>query len=193
MAYKEKLGNVDATLNTTDKLMRIADPKRLLNTILTLLIVIALTLILIAVLKKVLGNSAESFWEFLSKPFKNLSERWKAADRVREEVMRTGRTVSITLDEAKEIADMLDGCVTSLGFGLVVNDHDVRDILLSRVKNAPNYRLVEGQFGTRTHKGLLGKSFSFRLKDFTNKDVMTPVYNANLIKNTLIAIGVTKL
>ena len=50
MEYKQKLGNVDATLNTTDKVMKIADPHKVLNTFLTLLIVIALILILIGIL-----------------------------------------------------------------------------------------------------------------------------------------------
>lgn len=191
MEYKQKLGNVDATLNTTDKVMKIADPHKVLNTFLTLLIVIALILILIAALKKVIGNSAESIWDFLAKPFINLSERWKAADNIQKEETRTGQRLSLSLNEAKDIADKIDDCITSLGIGLFVDEHQVRDILIYRVKNAPNYRQVEGQFGTRTHKGLLGKTLTIKLSDLTNSNKVMSFTNPNLIRDSLIAIGVT--
>ena len=193
MEYKQKLGNVNATLNTTDKLMRVADPGKVLNTFLTLLLVIALILILIAVLKKTIGNSAESIWDFLAKPFVNLSERWKAADNVKKEETRTGQRLSLSLNEAKNIADMIDDCITSLGIGLFVDEHRVRDILLYRVKNAPNYRQVEGQFGSRTHKGLFGKTFTIKLSDLTDSNKVMSYTNQNVIKDSLVAIGVTNV
>lgn len=53
MAYKDSLANVDATLSTTDKLLKVSDYKKWLSLIATLLI---LTVFLILVLSRYRGK-----------------------------------------------------------------------------------------------------------------------------------------
>lgn len=188
MEYKQKLGNVDATLSTTDKFMRVANPKKVLGAIQSLIIVIILLLVLIFILKKVVGNNVESVWEFLASPFKNLSAQYKAAGNVQKLRETTGQRVTITQAEAKEIADSIDNCVTNIGFDLYVKTYSIGDILVNRVRTAANYRMVEGMFGTRHRNGWGGKTFSFTMKSImTDSGVLT----RNYFRGKLREIGIT--
>ncbi len=188
MEYKQKLGNVDATLSTTDKFMHVADPKRVLGAIQALIIVIVLIFVLIFILKKVIGNNVESVWEFVASPFKDLAARYKAAGKAEEVKKTTGQTVTITYAEAKEIADSIDNSVTNLGFELLVSDFSIGDILVNRVRTAANYRIVEGQFGTRHRNGWGGKTFSFTLKSLMSD---SGTLTRNYFRGKLREIGIT--
>lgn len=189
MEYKQKLGNVDATLNTTDKLMRVADPKRVLGTIYALVIVIVIVVISVWLLKKIVGNNVESVWEILAGPFKNLSARYKAAGKLEDVIKTTGQNTTISPTEAEEIANSIDSCVTNMGLLIVVNEFKLNDILRNRVRNAANYRLVEGKFGTRYRNGWGGKTYSFTLKSIMTDHCTTAARST--LRSTLAQIGIT--
>lgn len=189
MQYKQKLGNVDATLNTTDKLMRVADPKRVFGTIQALIIVIVLVIVLLWLLKKIVGNNVESVWEMLAGPFKNLSARYKTAGKLEEVKKNTGQNTTITPAEAEEIANSIDSCATNMGLLIVVNEFRLDDILRNRVRNAANYRLVEGKFGIRYRNGWGGKTYSFTLKSLMTDHCSTAARST--LRSTLAQIGIT--
>ena len=79
MEYKQKLGNVDATLNTTDKLLKVGDPKKWMDLFGSLVIITVFLILLLFILRKYVANEAGNLWDFIVKPFRDLKIRWISA------------------------------------------------------------------------------------------------------------------
>ncbi len=70
MEYKQKLGNVDATLNTTDKLLKVGDPKKWMGLFGSLVIITVFLILLLFILRKYVANKAGNLWDFIVKQFR---------------------------------------------------------------------------------------------------------------------------
>ena len=79
MEYKQKLGNVDATLSTTNKLLNVGNPKKWMDLIVTFIILTVFLLLLLFLVKKYVKNEAGNLWDFIVKPFRDLKIRWISA------------------------------------------------------------------------------------------------------------------
>lgn len=141
MAYKDSLANVDATLSTTDKLLKVSDYKKWLSLIATLLILTAFLILVLFLVKKYVVHEAGNLWDFVARPFKELSARYKTAKLVEE----TGKRPALNNKSAAEVADIIYNCFHRS----YDNENQLYTVLQNRIVNAADWALVKEQFGTR--------------------------------------------
>ena len=143
MEYKQKLGNVDATLNTTDKLLKVGDPKKWMGLFGSLVIITVFLILLLFILRKYVTNEAGNLWDFIVKPFRDLKIRYDTAN----EMERKGITAKATINgtQAERIADEIYQCFQS------GKDDEERlfSIIRYEISNAADWEMVKARFGVR--------------------------------------------
>ena len=143
MEYKQKLGNVDATLNTTDKLLEVGDPKKWMDLFGSLVIITVFLFLLLFILRKYVANEAGNLWDFIVKPFRDLKIRYDTAN----EMERKGITAKATINgtQAERIADEIYQCFQS------GKDDEERlfSIIRYEISNAADWEMVKARFGVR--------------------------------------------
>lgn len=143
MEYKQKLGNVDATLNTTDKLLKVGDPKKWMGLFGSLVIITVFLILLLFILRKYVANEAGNLWDFIVKPFRDLKIRYDTAN----EMERKGITAKATINgtQAERIADEIYQCFQS------GKDDEERlfSIIRYEISNAADWEMVKARFGVR--------------------------------------------
>ncbi len=143
MEYKQKLGNVDATLNTTDKLLKVGDPKKWMDLFGSLVIITVFLILLLFILRKYVANEAGNLWDFIVKPFRDLKIRYDTAN----EMERKGITAKATINgtQAERIADEIYQCFQS------GKDDEERlfSIIRYEISNAADWEMVKARFGVR--------------------------------------------
>ena len=143
MQYKQKLGNVDATLNTTDKLLKVGDPKKWMDLFGSLVIITVFLILLLFILRKYVANEAGNLWDFIVKPFRDLKIRYDTAN----EMERKGITAKATINgtQAERIADEIYQCFQS------GKDDEERlfSIIRYEISNAADWEMVKARFGVR--------------------------------------------
>lgn len=143
MEYKQKLGNVDATLNTTDKLLKVGDPKKWMGLFGSLVIITVFLILLLFILRKYVANEAGNLWDFIVKPFRDLKIRYDTAN----EMERKGITAKATINgtQAERIADEIYQCFQSS------KDDEERlfSIIRYEISNAADWEMVKARFGVR--------------------------------------------
>ena len=143
MEYKQKLGNVDATLNTTDKLLKVGDPKKWMGLFGSLVIITVFLILLMFILRKYVANEAGNLWDFIVKPFRDLKIRYDTAN----EMERKGITAKATINgtQAERIADEIYQCFQS------GKDDEERlfSIIRYEISNAADWEMVKARFGVR--------------------------------------------
>ena len=143
MEYKQKLGNVDATLNTTDKLLKVGDPKKWMDLFGSLVIITVFLILLLFILRKYVANEAGNLWDFIVKPFRDLKIRYDTAN----EMERKGITAKATINgtQAERIADEIYQCFQS------GKDDEERlfSIIRHEISNAADWEMVKARFGVR--------------------------------------------
>ncbi len=143
MEYKQKLGNVDATLNTTDKLLEVGDPKKWMDLFGSLVIITVFLILLLFILRKYVANEAGNLWDFIVKPFRDLKIRYDTAN----EMERKGITAKATINgtQAERIADEIYQCFQS------GKDDEERlfSIIRYEISNAADWEMVKARFGVR--------------------------------------------
>lgn len=143
MEYKQKLGNVDATLNTTGKLLKVGDPKKWMGLFGSLVIITVFLILLLFILRKYVANEAGNLWDFIVKPFRDLKIRYDTAN----EMERKGITAKATINgtQAERIADEIYQCFQS------GKDDEERlfSIIRYEISNAADWEMVKARFGVR--------------------------------------------
>ena len=143
MEYKQKLGNVDATLSTTNKLLNVGNPKKWMDLIVTFIILTVFLLLLLFLVKKYVKNEAGNLWDFIVKPFRDLKIRYDTAN----EMERKGITAKATINgtQAERIADEIYQCFQS------GKDDEERlfSIIRYEISNAADWEMVKARFGVR--------------------------------------------
>ena len=143
MEYKQKLGNVDATLNTTDKLLKVGDPKKWMGLFGSIVIITVFLILLLFILRKYVANEAGNLWDFIVKPFRDLKIRYDTAN----EMERKGITAKATINgtQAERIADEIYQCFQS------GKDDEERlfSIIRYEISNAADWEMVKARFGVR--------------------------------------------
>lgn len=141
MEYKQKLGDVDATLSTTNKLLNVGDPKKWMGLIVTFIILTVFLLLLLFLVKKYVKNEAGNLWDFIVRPFRSLAVRYEAA----EAINKTGTKPTLSEKEAQKVADGIYGCFQSSG-----DDEDsLYNYIRNKIQNAADWELVKVKFGVR--------------------------------------------
>lgn len=109
MSYESKLNNINQGADTTKKVLgvaAVANPK-VLEGFAVLLLLLPVFILLVAFLyKKAVGNAVGNFWDFLTRPYKNLLAQIRISDKVGD----TGTKLTIDLKTAKETADAIYMC-----------------------------------------------------------------------------------
>ena len=144
MSYEDKLNNVSKTTKTTKDVLDVANAKAWLNFYGTLLILIGGTIIILFVVKKIMKKEVGNFWDFLVKPFRDLKARNRSANNI---IGSPAQGVEPTLktSDAKALADEIHAC-----FGPIRDDESrLYELLRNGVKNASDWEMVKGQFGSR--------------------------------------------
>lgn len=132
-AYRENLGNIDATANTMNTLASTRVPWGL--------IVLVVVLILIALALVFLGKETiVSLWQNLWKPVTDSKE-------ITDSEQMTGSRATIDTMEAERIADQLYAC-----FGFWGDNEDGIKNIISGLKTAADWELVQRKFGSRRCK-----------------------------------------
>ena len=155
MEYKQKLGNVDATLNTTDKLLNVGNPKQWLGLFGSLVIITVFLILLLFVIRKYAAAEAGNLWDFIVKPFRDLKVRYDIA----KEMESKGITVKATINnaQAERIADEIYQCFQS-----GKDDEDrLFSIIRNEINNAADWEKVKARFGVRDCPKI-GKIFRFK-------------------------------
>ena len=186
MSYEDKLNNVSKTTKTTKDVLDVANTKAWLNFYLTLLIIICFTILLLFLTKKIMKKEVGSFWDFLVKPFRDLSARNKVSKKISENA--PGEKPSLTQEEAKQVAEDIAGCI-----GPIKDDEDrIFNLLQSKIQNAADWELVKGFFGQRRCLALLsGKHYGdiehVLGHNFTNRECkkVREILNSKGIKTTI--------
>ena len=127
MEYKQKLGNVDATLNTTDKLLKVGDPKKWMDLFGSLVIITVFLILLLFILRKYVANEAGNLWDFIVKPFRDLKIRYDTAN----EMERKGITAKATINSGKD------------------DEERLFSIIRYEISNAADWEMVKARFGVR--------------------------------------------
>jgi len=170
MEYKEKLGNVDATLKTTDSLLNLGSPKRWLDLILTVIILLVVLVVSVWLLKKYVKSEVGNLFDILTRPFRTMKERIDSAKKI------NAMGVSPTLgtganDTAKAVADDIYSCFTE------TSDDEMRfySLLREHVHNAADWEAIKEAYGVRkcpsgafwgvSHDGNLGHLISHNLTE----------------------------
>lgn len=174
------LTSIESATSTTDKVLDVADPKRWLNLIMTICLLLIFIIILIFLVKKVGGNAIGSLWDFVSKPFRRIKNN---LDSVNE----TGVSPTISSSKAKEIANSLYYCFTNTGD----DEESVYNILSDRVHNYADWYLIKAEFGERHcpkafsgHNGDLEHIISHNFTDSERAKVRS-ILNNKGVKTTI--------
>ncbi|MBR3725247.1 MAG: hypothetical protein IKN11_07690 [Bacteroidales bacterium] len=143
MEYRQKLGNVDATLSTTDKLLKVGNPKQWMGLFASLVIITVFLILLIFFLRKYVANQAGNLWDFIAKPFRDLKIRYDIANEMEHKGITAKATINGT--QAERIADEIYQCFQS------GKDDEERlfSIIRNEINNAADWELVKARFGVR--------------------------------------------
>ncbi len=140
--YATVLKNVDATSRTVGSASKNINATNFISIWWGLVVLVLLTVVTLFLVKKFVKNEAGNLWDFLSKPYKDLVARIRAADKLLESGERptvTGR------EDAKEIADSIYLCFHPFRD----DEESLYNIIRSRISNAADWEAVKGQFGVR--------------------------------------------
>jgi len=138
IAYREKLGNVDATTRTADNIMTVfGDPKKVLG--------IAMTVLLIVWVLSKFGDKIGDFLGGIVSPVKHLFDVHRA-ERL------TGTVATLSNEQAQVLADRIYACFQPSG-----DDEGGVYSCLRTLNTAADWEAVCNAFGERTcRKKILG-------------------------------------
>lgn len=140
--YTNALSNIDATSRTVGTASRSINARNFVSIWFGLVVLVLLTIVTLFLVKKYLKNEAGNLWDFLSKPYKDLLTRLKAAKSIEE----TGVHPTIkTKQDAKDVADSIYNCFHAWRD----DEESLYNILRTRIANAADWEAVRGQFGVR--------------------------------------------
>ncbi len=140
--YATVLKNVGATSRTVGTASRSLRAGNFVSIWFGLVVLVLLTIVTLFLVKKYLKNEAGNLWDFLSKPYKDLLTRLKAAKSIEETGVRP--TIK-TQQDALEVADSIYNCFHEWGD----DEESLYNILRSRIANVADWHAVKGQFGVR--------------------------------------------
>lgn len=140
--YTNVLNNVDATSRTVGSASRNLNATNFISIWWGLVVLVFLTIVTLFLVKKFVKNEAGNLWDFVSKPYKDLIARLKAAKSIEE----TGVSPTIkNTEDAKAVADSIYNCFQPFGD----DEESLYNILKTRIANAADWDAVKGQFGVR--------------------------------------------
>lgn len=134
-SYEEKLDKVERTSATADKVMKVWDYKRVLNFMITLLLIIALLWIVIRIYKAPL----KKFWNWLTNPIRGAVAETKAEEK-------TGMELSTDTEELDSVVNSIYNLLYVYG-----DDHNESIVLqqLNAFKNQADWEYAKSYFGQR--------------------------------------------
>ena len=141
--YTKVLKNVDETSRTVGVASKNINATNFISIWWGLVVLVFLTIVTLFLVKKFVKNEAGNLWDFLSKPYKDLIARIKAADSI----IDTGVRPTITnKEDAKAIADSIYNCFQPFKD----DEESLYNILRNNISNTADWDAVCGQFGVRT-------------------------------------------
>lgn len=156
--YQDALKNVKDTSNTLEDVSRGFTAKNIAGIWWAGIVLVLLTIATLFIVKKYVKNEAGNLWDFLTKPYRDLAERIKAAREVQQITEATGEVPTLRgKEDAKAVADAIYNCFSPTGD----DEESLYNIIEQRIKNQADWEAVKGQFGVRDCPKL-GTLFSYK-------------------------------
>lgn len=155
MAYKDILKTAESTSGTLKRVNSDVNAGTILNLWLTIIVLIASTLLVLWGGSKYLNWKIGGLWDKIKSPWTNRITKLKELENVQDIIEKTGQSSNITTDEAKELADRLYSCFSPWGD----NETGIYNCLKSPIlKNNTDWGNVVSQFGARVNQRLLNQN-----------------------------------
>lgn len=141
--YAEKLDKVERTTGTADKVMKVFDYHRVLNFLVTVLIII----LLLWIVRKIFKAPLKKFWNWLTNPIQGAVAEIKAEEK-------TGQDLATDTEELKSTVDSLYNLLY-----IYADDRNESIVLhqLNTFKNQADWEFAKAYFGKREcHEAPLG-------------------------------------